>query len=37
MTTLKITVINKKNARLLSNILKNMNFVKKNRRRKQDI
>ncbi len=29
MTTLKITVNNKKNARLLSNILKNMNFVKK--------
>lgn len=29
MTTLKITVDNKKNARLLSKVLKNMNFVKK--------
>jgi hypothetical protein len=29
MTTLRITVDNKKNARLLSKILKNMNFVKK--------
>jgi hypothetical protein len=29
MPTLRVTVDNKKNARLLSNILKNMNFVKK--------
>jgi hypothetical protein len=29
MTTLKITVDNQKNARFLSKILKNMNFVKK--------
>ena len=29
MTTLKITVDNKKNARLLSRILQNMKFVKK--------
>jgi len=28
MTTLKITVDNKKNARLLTRILRNMNFVK---------
>ena len=29
MTTLKITVDNKKNARLLSRLLRNMSFVKK--------
>ncbi len=29
MTTLRITVDNQKNARLLSKILRNMNFVKK--------
>lgn len=29
MTTLKITVDNKKNARLLTRILRNMNFVKR--------
>ncbi len=29
MTTLKITVDNKKNARLLTRLLKNMSFVKK--------
>jgi predicted AAA+ superfamily ATPase len=29
MTTLKVTVDNKKNARLLTRFLRNMNFVKK--------
>jgi len=29
MTTLRITIDNKKNARLLSKVLKNMKFVKK--------
>lgn len=29
MTTLRVTIDNKKNARLLTNVLKNMAFVKK--------
>lgn len=29
MTTLRVTIDNKKNARLLTNVLKNMTFVKK--------